>query len=33
MFGITERVTCEIEVKKSRFITCLIPITDKNDVK
>lgn len=33
MFGITERVTCEIEIKKSRFITCLIPITDNSDVK
>lgn len=33
MFGITEKVTCEIEIKKSRFITCLIPVTDSSDVK
>lgn len=33
MFGITEKITCEIEIKKSRFITCLIPVTDSSDVK
>lgn len=33
MFGITEAMTSEIEIKKSRFITCLIPIVDSNDAK
>ncbi len=33
MFGITEAVMSEIEIKKSRFITHLIPITDEKDAK